>query len=575
MKGKSFVLSAIILALGGFFAKAVGALYKIPLTNILGSNGMGLYYLIFPVYSLILTVCGSGINVALAVEVSKCRKLRHRYNEQKVLRVSLVMGFVVSGVCAVIVLAICKSLADFQGNINAWAGYIAISPAIIISTLISTLRGYFQGVENMIPTTVSMIIEQIAKLSVGLVLAHKMCVWGIQYAVLGAIIGVTISEVVALIIITINFILFKGQLYYNYRNKWYRKKREVIEGILIKNFSLNIRPLENKIKEGVFIANSKRIRYSTRVAVAKMLKTIIPVTLSSIVVPIATMLDSFMIINILVDGGYSSAVSTSLYGLWGGVVQSLISLPTIIIAGVATTIVPSLSGVVAGEKVLNVGIRVKFFIKITLILSLFMAIVLFVFAEDILYFLYGGGLSSGVVDELACATKMLKLSSISVIYYALLQTFTAILQTVGKSYVPCVALLIGLIIKLVLNVVLVGMPHINIYGAIIGNVMFVGVAVMILARYLSCLISIKFRFWRELVMPLVVSCVVSLLMYFVHLGLSNIINYFVSMVITAVVGLAIYLIWTWFGKILDSSEKREFLIKKAKMSFKKGKKGRL
>ena len=83
MKRQSFVLSAIILTLGGFFAKAIGAIYKIPLTNILGSNGMGGYYLIFPIYSLVITFCSSGIGVALSCEVAKCRKIRHRYNEQK------------------------------------------------------------------------------------------------------------------------------------------------------------------------------------------------------------------------------------------------------------------------------------------------------------------------------------------------------------------------------------------------------------------------------------------------------------------------------------------------------------
>ena len=96
MRKYSFILSAIILALGGFFAKAIGALYKIPLTNVLGSTGMGIYYLIFPIYSLIITFCSSGIGVAVSTEVAKCRKIRHRYNEQKLLRVSLVLGFVIS-----------------------------------------------------------------------------------------------------------------------------------------------------------------------------------------------------------------------------------------------------------------------------------------------------------------------------------------------------------------------------------------------------------------------------------------------------------------------------------------------
>lgn len=211
MKRESFVLSAIILTLGGFFAKAIGALYKIPLTNILGSSGMGVYYLIFPIYSLVITFCSSGICVALSTEVAKCRKIRHRYNEQKLLRIALYLSFVMSLIFAVVIIILSRLIAEAQGNVNAVTGYIAIAPAIILSSLIATIRGYFQGIENMVPTTVSMIIEQIVKLSVGLVLAHKLCIYGIEYAVLGAILGVTISEVVALIIIVINFISYKGQ----------------------------------------------------------------------------------------------------------------------------------------------------------------------------------------------------------------------------------------------------------------------------------------------------------------------------------------------------------------------------
>ena len=206
MKKSSFILSAIILALGGFFAKAIGAFYKIPLANILGSSGMGIYYLIFPIYSMIITFCSSGLSVALSTEVAKCRKIRHRYNEQKLLRVALIFGFILSVVFGLVVVIMSKNIAEWQGNINAYLGYIAITPAIIISTMIATLRGYFQGIENMVPTTISMIIEQIIKLSVGLILAHKFCVYGLQYAVLGAILGVTISEIVALIIIVLNFI---------------------------------------------------------------------------------------------------------------------------------------------------------------------------------------------------------------------------------------------------------------------------------------------------------------------------------------------------------------------------------
>jgi len=565
MKKSSFVLSAVILALGGFFAKAIGALYKIPLTNILGSAGMGLYYLVFPVYSLVITFCSSGINVALSTEVAKCRRNRNRYNEQKLLRVALVLSFCFSLLFTIIILLISKPLANFQGNINAYLGYVAIAPAIILSSIIATLRGYFQGVENMVPTTVSMIVEQIIKLSVGLIIAHKLCVYGIQYAVLGAIIGVTISEVVALIIICINFLTFKGQLFYNYRNKMYKGRRKYRQKFFLKSTQKYKLCFANKVKNRRYMTCEKKVRYTTKIALKKLLRVMFPATMSSIVLPIATMLDSFLIINILVNSGYSSLISTSLYGIWGGIVQSLISLPIILVSGISTSIVPSLSGVVAGTDRGRVDRRVAFFIKISFVLAIFMAIAIFVFAEDILRFLYGDGLSSNVINELYYATKMLKLSSISIIYYAFLQTFTAILQTIGKSHIPFWVLLCTLAFRIGLIVLMVSIPNINIFGAIIGHTLFLSLTILILSLFIRKYIDLSFYFGRQLIMPLVIGGVVLAFMIAIKTGLNLFLNYIVSMIISGVCGVVIYVIWVYFSKIFDDREKRNFLFKSKKL----------
>lgn len=566
MKKQSFVISAIILALGGFFAKAIGALYKIPLTNILGSSGMGLYYLVFPIYSLILTFCSSGLSVALSTEVAKCRKIRHRYNEQKLLQCSLIFGFFISLFFTILVLIFCKPISESQGNINAYIGYIAIAPSIIISSIISTLRGYFQGVENMIPTTVSMIIEQIIKLSFGLILAHKLCNYGVQYAVLGAILGVTISEIIALIIISINFFTYKGQLYYNYRNMNYKSKKKLNVIPLLKSKN-RYKKSNIKIKHFKYLkCSSALVRYTTKVAMKKLLKIVVPSTFSSIIIPIATMLDSFMIINILTSIGYSSLISTSLYGLWGGVVQSLISLPTILIAAISTSYVPSLSGLVAQNDTNEIKFRVSFFIKITWVLSLILFLIVFLFAEDILVFLYGDGLTSSVINETFYATKMLQISSVSIIYYAFLQTFTTILQTIGKPHVPFLALLIGLIIRTISLRVLVSIVNVNIFGAIIANIIFLSIATIILAYVIKRNIDIKFNFFNNLFKPFLITGVVLLFAGLSHWALKKVINYFVSMIIIAIFAVVIYILWIYFGKVFNEREKKYLSFKKKKVT---------
>lgn len=572
MKKQSFILSAIILALGGFFAKAIGALYKIPLANILGSTGMGIYYLIFPIYSLIISFCGNGVSVALSTEVAKCRKIRHRFNEQKLLRVALLIGFILSVIFSIVIIILSKFVAEMQGNINAYLGYIAIAPAIIISTLIATLRGYFQGVENMIPTTVSMIIEQIIKLSVGLILAHKLCIYGLQYAVLGAVLGVTLSEVVALLIIVFNFITYKGQLYYNYRNLSYRSKRKIKLDSMLKSINILNKP-QYKLKQSVYKCNSRSIRYTTKVATLKILKVAIPCTFSSLIIPISTMLDSFMIINLMTLSGYSSVISTSLYGLWGGVVQSLISLPTIVVSAITTSLVPSLSGMIVKNDTNEIKQKVSFFIKMTWVLSLILFVIIFVFAEDVLIFLYGDGLSNAVIDELFYATKMLKLTSISIIYYSFLQTFSVILQTLGKSHIPFFAMLIGVIVRTFLVNELVSKININIFGGIIANTVFLSIATILLAWVVSRQIKLEYVLYNNLIKPLIIGFVVLGITALVHWLLKNYMNYFWSMCISAVIGVTIYLFSVYFGKIFTHKELKLLSFKKPKLSKFKQKKG--
>lgn len=566
MKRSSFVLSAIILTLGGFFAKAIGAIYKIPLTNILGSNGMGVYYLVFPIYSLIIAICSSGISVALSTEVAKCRKIHHRFNEQKLLRVALIFTFIISLVLSVIVVFLSSTFAEFQGNMNAKSGYIAIAPAIILSSLIATIRGYFQGIENMVPTTVSMIIEQIVKLSVGLILAHKLCIYGLEYAVLGAILGVTISEIIALIIIVINFITYKGQLYYNYRNKFFRNKKKInVAKVLKSTKPISVGKLG---KSAIFITNTRNIRYSTSSALKKLLAISIPCTLSNILIPISTMLDSFMIINLMVKSGYSLSISTSLYGLWGGVIQALISLPTIIVSAISTSLVPALSGIVARNDTNEIKNKIAFYIKLTLVLSLMMFIIFYVFAEDMLEFLYGDGLSDSVINEMYYAVKMLKLSSISIVYYAFLQTFTAILQTIGKSAIPFYALFIGLIIRTVAVVALVSNISINIFGVVVGNIIFLSLADIILAINIVKNVNIDYKLYNHLLKPLVISIIVLCICGVIRNAFNNIINYFVLALISGVLGVILFVLFVYFGKVFTPKELEQFAFKRKKISGK-------
>ncbi|MBE5738115.1 MAG: polysaccharide biosynthesis protein [Clostridiales bacterium] len=556
----SFIISAIILTMGGFFAKAIGALYKIPLTNILGSNGIGLYYLVFPVYSLIIVLCSSGIAVAVSTEVAKCRKLRHRYNEQKILQVSIVLSFILSLVLTIITLCLSRVLAEAQGNVNVRIGYIAIAPSIIISSLIATVRGYFQGIENMVPTTVSLIIEQIVKLSVGLILAYKLSVFGINYAVLGAILGVTFSELVAVIVITINFVIYKGQLDYNYRRLICKTKRRF--GVIgyLKNkaviFQCDI------CRREVYRCLPNRQRYSNKEAMLKIIKIAIPSTLSGLILPIATMLDSFLIINILNSSGVSTMTSTALYGLFGGVVQSLISLPIIVISAISTALVPSLSGLVVHNDTNELVHRINFFIKITWLVSIIAVVFIYVFAEGIIEFLYGDGLINVYINEFEYAVKLLQMNSVSIIYSAFLQTNTVILQVTGGASAPFWASLVALPIRVLLLRLLVAIPDINIYGAVISNTLYLATINIALTVIIKKKIALEYQFYKHLFKPVLIGMVCLFIGLLGYNFLSQFVNYLATICIVSIVIFLVYVIWIYFGKVLTRKEKEYLCFRK-------------
>lgn len=561
MKRQSFILSAIILTMGGFFAKAIGALYKIPLTNILGSNGVGLYYLVFPVYSLIISICSSGVAIAVATEVAKCRKLRHRYNEQRILQVSVILSFVLSLILTICTLCMSGLLAEAQGNINARIGYIAIAPSIIISSIIATIRGYFQGIENMVPTTVSLIIEQIVKLSVGLILAHKLAIYGVNYAVLGAILGVTFSEIVAIIVITINFIVYKGQLDFNYRNLIAKCRRKTVALSLLKNKKW-LKRTNNKVIHKKYLISWDRHRYGIREALHRVIKVALPSTLSGIILPIATMIDSFLIINTLIDSGFSTITSTALYGLFGGVVQSLVSLPIIIITAISTALVPSLSGLLAYNDTNEIKYRVNFYIKITWIISILAFVLIYVFSEGIIRFLYGGGLTNTYIDEFSFAVNLLKVNSISIIYSAFLQTFTTILQVTGGASVPFWVSLFFLPFRIFLLKTLLSIPSINIYGAIISGTIYLGLICICLAFAVKRKISLDYLLYRSFFKPLFIGIICLAIGVMGYTLLSSVMNYFVALIIVAIILVAMYLSWVYMGKILTPREKKYFMNKK-------------
>ncbi len=520
MKKQSVLIGALLLALGGLIAKFVGALYKIPLTNILGTNGMGLYYLVFPFYSLLLVLISSGVSLAVSRLVSVERIAHNKKNELTIFKASLIYVFCLSLIFSFILIVLSENLALLQGNVNAKVGYVAIAPAIIFASIIAVVRGYFQGQENMVPTLLNNILEQIVKLIAGLILANVFLRKGITYAVFGAILGVTISEFFALILIVINYLIYKNKLIYK------------IETPKTKNLTF-------------FEALKKILLYAY------------PATLSAIIVPITSFLDSFLIVNLLTNSGFSSLQATNLYGISNGIVNTLINLPVLLCASLATAIMPNLSGLYAKNNESEVQFKTSFFIKITWIIALPCFLVFLIFAPDIIKILYSNGLSDLVIDEFTFSYKLLMISSVSILYYAFLQTFTSVLQSINKPIIPFTSLLIALLFRTIIIFILVPNFNINIFGVTISNLIFLSIATLIDLYYIKKYVALRFNLTKILVSPTASAIISGVVMYLLRLSLISL-NVWVYSIIAGGVGLICYIILIFLFKSFNNNELKVF-----------------
>lgn len=425
------IISGVLwLGVGALITKMLGAVYRVPLTNILGGNGLGLYQMVFPVYTVLLDFSGAGVPNALAKLISSVDEKDRIEKARKYLFSGLKLLFWLGLICSGLMLVFARPLAKLQGNEQASLAYVFLAPSILFVALLSCFRGYFQGLMDMRPTAISQVIEQSVKLLLGLILTYLLMP-NVTLAVAGATFAITFSEIVALIFLFIKY----------------------------KSFSRKI---------SVSFSKEKKIDLAL---IKKIIKVTVPVTLVGIMIPLSHVIDSFIILNVI--SGYRTD-ATSLYGLLSGVVATVVGVPVAVCYGLSAVAVPSVSS--ARDQKQKTKLALKS-IMLTLLVALPCAVVCYFFAPLIIRLLFSR-LSQA---EKLTATNLLKISAPTIVLLSLLQTTNAVLIGKGKLYLPVVSLGIGVLIKELACLVLVSNELINIYGGAIS---------VIACYFVVCLINL-------------------------------------------------------------------------------------
>ena len=439
-KQSSFVRGAAILGAAGLIVKIIGALFRVPLANQVGPEGMSYYEVAYPYYSGLLVIASAGLPTAISKLVSERVTMRDYRGAREVFQTAQKLLCGIGIMLGLLMFLLAKPLAASSGLDAADLSFQAFAPALLFVSIMCAYRGYLQGMQQMTGTAVSQIVEQLGKLAIGLALAVKLLPKGPEYAAMGAIIGVTASELIALIVIWLMYRL---------------KKR---------SFDAKLRRSPNTQPRGFGIISKN------------LLQIAVPVTIGASISSLAGIVDVALIINILTDNlGYETSLAQTAFSLLRTNVTTLTNMPGVLTMALAMSLVPAISAAMAKRDSASVRNASRMGLKLALIIGLPCATGLFVLAKPILSLLYPRLTEA----ELALAADLMHTAAIGVVFLSMVQTMTGVLQGMGKQNVPVFNLFIGFLLKVVTLIFLMNLPSVNIQGAAVSTVVcyaFAGIA---------------------------------------------------------------------------------------------------
>ncbi len=448
-----------VLAACSLIGKALGALYRLPLTTILGGEGMGEYQLVTSMYVLFFTLACGGLPAAVSRTVAADRGTP---------RLALVVAGIgaASGLAfALIFVALSPLFSIIQGN-GGTVTYLAVAPAIVFASLLAGLRGYFQGKGNLMPTSVSQIIEQAVKLTVGLWLARILVRGGAVPGAAGALIGVSVSEIVASGAVAA-FLMIKTPESPKKEIKIAESTEKLLAASGLEAASDVVldpdgtgNPGESRSRKNAGTPR-QAIRKTEVKSVAKaIIAAAVPVTAGALVMPLTGVADSFTVVNILAARGLEAAEATARYGLVGGTVSTLVNLPVTVAYAFAAALLPRVAGAANREKANR---EIAFSVRIAFVFSVYVSAIYIVFARDIIEILYP---SLSAFHKNLTAT-LLRAEAPAVTYSSLLGVVTAALQGSGKAGKAAKNLLIGGAAKVAVSAV--SLYFSGVVGACVGT----------------------------------------------------------------------------------------------------------
>ncbi len=423
----SFIKGAAILSAAGIISRFMGLGYRVILTRMIGAEGMGIYQMAYPLYTIMLVVSRSGIPVTMAKMIADRMARDENKDAYRVFTIARVMSVIIGAVFTLGMLVLAGPLIRIlRLDPRAYYAILAIAPAIFLVSIMATYRGFFQGLQDMRPTAASQIVEQLIRTITMIGLAYYLLPLGLEFAAAGASFGAVTGAAAGLLL-----------LFYIY----FRRRGDI--------FEFFVEP-EETVKD-----------YQTGSILSEFARLGLPITFGALVRPLMNFVDWVFVPQRLQTAGFAMEEATTLYGLFTNVAMPLVNFPAIITVSLAASLVPAISEADALEDRELIAHRTHTALRFTLFLGLPSAVGLTVLARPL----------SGVIFSEPAAASILRLLAWGVIFITLQQTTSAVLQGIGRTDLPARNLALGAAGNAVLNYLLTGLPLFNIHGAAAATVL--------------------------------------------------------------------------------------------------------
>ncbi|PKM74038.1 MAG: hypothetical protein CVU91_03070 [Firmicutes bacterium HGW-Firmicutes-16] len=448
-KNQNYLHGAAILAVSVVIIKILGAIYKIPLGNILGKEGFGHFNVAYNIYNVLLALSTAGLPIAVARMISSANNLGKPVQVKKIFKTALLSFAVLGAVGSLVLYLFPVDLSMLLRDPKASQSVAALAPAVVLVCILSAFRGYTEGFSDMRPTAVSQVIEVAGKIAVGLSIALMLQRQGASITLqsAGAMTGTIAGSLLACI--------FMGSAVV--------RRRKYEESLL------QLRPRDELDMSS---DGSGHI-------LKTFIKIGIPIALGSCVSSIIALVNTGLINNRLQDAvGFTSDRASELFGIYS-MSLTFYNLPSALLVPLTISIIPAIAGYRAQKNIDASRTVIESSIRITTILALPMAVGMSVLSTPIMYGAYYNSLGK----DGALAGTLLAIMGITSFFVCIVAISTAALQAGGLERLPMINMLIGGGLNIVFTWVLLGNKELNIFGSAIGS---------LISYFIMCVLNLMF-----------------------------------------------------------------------------------